>query len=123
MTDDDLDLDLDLGPELEPKGKAPAAKPAKVMADRKPGMFAKVGTSVTSGLSSLGPARWTLRNFLLVLAGLVILFVLGQNWQPVRFYLLGFGFELPKTIAFLLNMALGGLLVWWWLGRKSRPEA
>jgi uncharacterized integral membrane protein len=138
VKDDDLDLDLDL--ELEPAGAAtrpgPAAaekpetagkaqaEPAKVMSGRKPGALAKVGSSVTGHLAHFGRLNWSFRNFVILLVALLILVVLGQNWEPVRIYLLGLKLELPKAVAFVVDLALGGLLAWLWMRRQpaSRGE-
>ena len=136
MKDDDLDLDLDLEPEApsvatrprpsaaekpEAAGKT-QAEPAKVMAGRKPGVFAKVGSSVTGGLAHFGRLNWSFRNFVILLAVLLVLVALGQNWQPVRIYLLGLRLELPKAVAFILDLALGGLLTWLWMRRQPAPR-
>lgn len=127
MTDDDLDLDLDLGPETPPV--TPRAKPttrealksgvpsAKVMAERKPGVLSRVGSSVSGQLSHISRPNWSFRNFLIVLAVLVALVVLAENWAAVRISFLGLRLELPKALAFLLNIILGGALTWFWLRR------
>lgn len=127
MTDDDLDLDLDLGPETpsvtsrakptpreEPKA---AGGPARVMADRKPGMLSRVGSSVSGQLSHISRPNWSFRNFLVILAVLIALVILAENWAAVRVSFLGLRLELPKAVAFLLNIILGGILTWIWLRR------
>ena len=47
--------------------------------------------------------------------------ILGENTAPVRFYLLGLALELPKALAFILDVAVGAALMWWWLRRPTSP--
>lgn len=143
MKDDDLDLDLDLGPDVpsvperaskpvtaaaKPAGDGAAkspnetGKPAKMLPERRPGAFSRLGAQVSGQLSHLGKPAWNWRNFGLGLLLLVVLLLLGTNWAPVRVYVLGLRLELPGALAFLLSMALGGLLTWLCLRRHSTPR-
>lgn len=132
MTDDDLDLDLEperpsVTPRAKPTTREEAKPPAgapKVMAERKPGVLSRVGSSVSGQLSLISRPNWSFRNFLIVLAVLVALVVLAENWAAVRVSFLGLRLELPKALAFLLNIILGGALMWFWLRRgvPSREE-
>jgi len=143
VTDDDLDFDLDLEPDplVTPRAKtAPPEEPkdawrdepgvvprdepnaggsARVMAERKPGVLSRVGSSVSDQFSFITHPNWSIRNFLLILAALIVLVVLAENWAAVRISFLGLRAELPKAVAFLLNIILGGLLTWFWLRRGS----
>lgn len=123
MNDDDLDLDLDLEPAKSAKPEAARAEgkprpPAKAMPTRKPGFFSRFGHSVARPVGTVSRVGWNLRSFLLVLAVLVCLVLLAQNWAPVRFYFFGWAFELPKAIAFLIDVALGVVLTWLLLVRS-----
>lgn len=142
MKDDDLDLDLDLGPDVpavperaskpvssgaqaDRKAPEPAAKPtkpAKMLPERRPGAFSRLGSQVSGQLSHLGPPAWNWRNFGLGLVVLLVLLLLGTNWAPVRIYVLGLRLELPGAIAFLLSVVLGGALTWLCLRRHSAPR-
>lgn len=131
---DDLDLDLDaFDPEKHPRkprseAAASAAQPAaeadakpaaKAVAARLPGLASRVGASVSAPLSAVREHRWDLKTFLWGLLGLILLVLLIENWVPMRFYFLGLRFELPRALAFIVDMAIGGLILWLWLRRKS----
>lgn len=123
MRDDDLDLDLDDLPAMpakpaKPVKPAPATNPA-------PKPAAAVGAKA-SGL--LGRAKdyvkrpqFNGRTFLILLLALLAIVLLSENSGPVRFYLLGLALELPKSLAFLLHLAVGAALMWWWLRRPAKP--
>lgn len=124
MSDDDLDLDLDdvplrpVKPKAAPKPAAaeePAkAKPAKVAGVPGPGLLERLrGYVRRPSLSG--------RTFLALLIALIALVLVIENWAPVRFYFLGLALELPKSIAFILNVAIGAAAAVFCLRRTSRP--
>lgn len=120
---DDLDLDLDaFDPEKHPRKPRTEAAPAKAVAARKPGLASRVGASVAAPLSAVRDHRWDFKTFLWGLLGLILLVLLIENWVPMRFYFLGCRFELPRALAFIVDMAIGALLLWLWLRRNSRNK-
>lgn len=125
MTDDDLDLELDDKPvtprPAKPVKSAPAPKAAapaepavaKTVGARPPGLAQRAREYVKR-------PQFNGRTFLTTLIVLIILVILAENWAPVRFYLFGIALELPKAIAFLLDVALGAALMWLWLRRPGK---
>jgi uncharacterized integral membrane protein len=120
VSDDDLDLDLDDEPlrPARPKPVAPKPAPAataaprlaKAVAATKPGLLQRVSDRVRH-------PRLTGRTFVTILVILVALWLIAENWEPVRFYFIGLALELPKPIAFILDVVLGAVLMWLWLRR------
>lgn len=134
MSDDDLDLDLELDDEPAKPQKAPAAKPEPEPAADKPAASAAkptAGPAVTGerkglfrGLSNSAAAvkgfSWNARTFAVGLAVLLVIVIFAENWAPVRFYCFGFALEVPKAVCFLLDVALGAVLMWLWQRRAGR---
>jgi uncharacterized integral membrane protein len=134
VKDDDLDLDLDDEPvvsERRPAVAAPKTAPAKPSpqdqaAPAKP-QAPVASTGERKGwLRGMGDSvdrvrgfKWNVRSFLTVLAALVVLVILIENWVPVRFYALGFAFEMPRTVTFVIDLVIGALLVWLWMRRPT----
>ena len=126
MTDDDLDLELDDEP-ITPTRPAKSAKPApapKAAAPAQPAPAkiagARPATFAQRVRDYVRRPQFNGRTFLTILIVLIILVILGENWTPVRFYLFGIALELPKAIAFLLDVAIGALLMWLWLRRPGK---
>lgn len=127
MSDDDLDLDL--GEEPVKRARPPrAARPdpataapspaepkaaPKAVGVKQPGLAARASAYVKH-------PTWNGRTFLALLIVLLIVVLFAENIAPVRFYFLGLALELPKSIAFILDVALGALLMWLWLRRGAR---
>lgn len=127
MRDDDLDLDLDDEPAIpakpaKPVRPAPTAKAAPTPA-AKPALLAgtKAPSLIDRAKGYVKRPQFNGRTFLLMLLALIALVILTENLAPVRFYLLGLALELPKALAFLLQVALGAALMWWWLRKPSTP--
>lgn len=123
MRDDDLDLELD----DEPVAPARPAKPAKtepVKPAVKPApAAAKAAKETVPGLierakNCFKAPQFNGRTFLTVLVVLLALVLVAENWSPVRFYCLGLALELPKALCFLIDVAIGALLMWLWLRRN-----
>lgn len=127
MSDDDLDLDLGEEPVKRarpPRAARPAPAPAaQLPADSKAAtkaVGAKQPNLVARGLAYIKHPLWNARTFLTLLIVLVAAVLFVQNINPVRFYFMGLALELPKSIAFLLDVALGALLMWLWQRRPVR---
>ncbi|MBU0608433.1 MAG: hypothetical protein KKI08_11145 [Armatimonadetes bacterium] len=132
MKDDDLDLELDDEPVRREPRPAPAptapVKPAATAAvtaakaaapaeaGKRPGWLG----GLLAPVAWIRDFRWTVRNFLSILIALVVLVVLIENWVPVRCYALGFAFEMPRTVTFVIDLVIGALLMWLWLRRPAR---
>ncbi|MHB8996533.1 MAG: hypothetical protein ACYC63_14910 [Armatimonadota bacterium] len=125
MTDDDLDLELDDEPKTPRPATSVKSSPApKAAAPAQPAVAKTVGTR-PPGLAQrardyVKHPQFNGRTFLTILIILIILVILAENWAPVRFYLFGIALELPKAIAFLLDVALGAILMWLWLRRPGK---
>ena len=134
MNDDDLDLELDDEPVV--REKPAAAKPEATAAPAKPAPQAArpaAGATVAgqrkgllAGLSNSAAAvrgfAWSPRTFVIGLLALLVIVILAENWAPVRFYFLGLALELPKAVAFVLDVAIGAALMWLLLRRPGRAE-
>ncbi len=135
MKDDDLDLELDDEPvrsERRPAAPTPKVTPTptpapELAAAAKPQPVATptrerkgLAKSLGGPLAWLRDFRWNIRTFLSLLLALVVLVILAENWVPVRFYALGFSFDLPRTLTFVIDLAIGALLMWLWLRRPGR---
>ena len=105
-------------------GKA-EKKPARATASRRPGAIARLLASIAAPFASIRMPRWDVRTFAYVLVALIVLAILIENWDPVRLNLFGLRFEMPKAIAFALDVALGAMLMWLWLyhRRLQRTES
>jgi len=127
VRDDDLDLDLDDEPVIPAKPAkptkpapavkavpSPAAKPAVAVGTKAPSLLARAKSYVKR-------PQFNGRTFLTLLLALLALVILAENFAPVRFYLLGLALELPKALCFLIDVALGAALMWWWLRRPTSP--
>lgn len=134
MNDDDLDLELDDEPakptrpqatkaDLESAPAKPAAQAAKPAAGT---AVAGERKGLLSGLSNSAAAVkgfvWTGRTFVIVLLALLVIVILAENWSPVRFYFLGLALELPKAVAFVIDVVIGAVLMWLILRRPGRGE-
>lgn len=112
-----------------PRPAAPAAaaadaagdKPVTVMAARKPGLFARMLSPVSSRMGRLHAPTWNLRNFGLGVLVLALLVLVVENWPPMRLSFLGLHVDLPKALVLLVVFALG-FLVAWLPGRRKAPE-
>jgi len=133
VKDDDLDLELDDEPVRTERRPAPAvtvkpapAKPvapaksaAPAAAAERKGWRAGLGGSV----ARVRQFKWNLRSFLCLLAVLIVLVVLVENWVPTRFYALGLAFEMPRTVMFVVDLVIGAALMWLWMRRSANgPE-
>ena len=134
VKDDDLDLELDDEPVVsKPRPAAPAAarpapaKPAPASAASPAARPAATPVTPRKGwLGNLSDSAaavrgftWNTRTFVWLLLVLVAIVLIAENWAPVRFYFFGFAFEMPKAISFILDLALGALLMWLWLRRSA----
>lgn len=134
MSDDDLDLDLGEEPVKRarpPRAARPAPAPvgsnaapgevvagpasAKAVGVKKPSLVARASAYVKH-------PQWNGRTFLGLLIFLIVVVLFAENISPVRFYFMGLALELPKSIAFILNVAIGALLMWLWQRRSVRPS-
>lgn len=142
VKDDDLDLELDDEPVRSARRPAtpaaPRPAPARPAEPRPVAAVAPTARPVAtpaapparkgflSGISdSLAGVRsfhWNVRTFLMLLAVIVVIAIIAENWMPIRFYFFGFAFEIPKALSFILDVALGALLMWLWM-RRPGPGA
>ena len=140
VSDDDFDIDVDAlagEEEIEPAGATPApaeAVPAsaaagatRAMSARKPGAWQQLGDKVTAPFARVRLPEWNLRTFGYLLGIIILLWFLAENFPPCRVRLLVWNTEAPKTVLFIVNLALGGALLWGWqrytAARQARRDA
>jgi uncharacterized integral membrane protein len=140
VPDDDFDIDVEelAGEELEPAAACPAppavAVPApeagggaRTMSARKPGTMHQLGDKLAAPFTRVRMPEWNLQTFGYLLVILILLWFLLENLAPVRVRLLVWNGEAPKTLLFLVNLALGAVLLlgWqrWSAARQSRRDA
>ncbi len=97
-------------------------KPANVMSARKPGLAARAFAPVSGAVHKLRLPTWNLRNFLLGLAVLILVVLVVENWPSTRLSFLGLHADVPKAVVLILDFALGFVLAWLLLRRKSSPS-
>ncbi|MFQ6130744.1 MAG: hypothetical protein ACE5R4_01790 [Armatimonadota bacterium] len=78
-------------------------RPAPEPAPGKPG-------GAASRLQSV--VQQPVRLFLAILAALVVIMLVCQNWPLVRFSLLGWTFDVPGTILYLIFVIVGMVIFW-----------
>lgn len=121
MSDDILDVeDLE---DLEPESKpTPEEEPSEE--ERRPGFFTRLGQRITAPLAQL-TSREILTWRLAFIGGgvLLLLWLLWCNRDPVRIVLWFWTIDMPKAIAFILDVALGALLMWLWMRTRARHLA
>jgi uncharacterized integral membrane protein len=126
LSDDNLEID-----ELE-ETEAPAQKepPKQKSTEPRPSFFSRLGQRITAPIAERAQrTSWDVLNWrLAVIGGVVILLVwlLLANLSPVRIVLWLWVVDIPKAVAFVLDVALGALLMWLWIryrsGRKSAEK-
>ncbi|MBC7287022.1 MAG: hypothetical protein H5T86_03050 [Armatimonadetes bacterium] len=95
-------------------GASPAQQrpPAVAMSSRRPGPFARAGDSIGKAVGHLRLPRLDAVTILYGLLALIVLALLAENWSPVRINLFGLYVDVPKAVAFVVNLGLGMLLLW-----------
>lgn len=121
MSDDNLDIDeLEETEAEEPARKQP---PKEKGTSPRPGLFARLGQRITAPITERAQrASWDVLNWrLAVIGGILILLVwlLLANLSPVRLVLWLWVVDIPKALAFVLDVALGALLMWLWMRQRS----
>jgi len=86
----------------------------RALSARKPGVVGRFLNTCRNLVAGIAAPRWDLRTFLYGLIALLILVLFIHNWAPVRIDLLGWKFQLPMPVFFLINLALGALLLRLW---------
>ena len=138
MEDDDLDLDLEplkrhQKPVPAPK-PAPLAKPAapagpkpagaSALPARKRSPLAKAREALAGPFKASRLPACNARTAGWGLVGLLVLVLLGGNWDPVRINLFGIWYiDPPKPLAFLVDVAIGAALVLLWQRSSARRAA
>ena len=99
--------------------------PAEAVSARKPGLLNRLALKFNQLFSRIHLPEWDWRIFLYGLVALIILVLLWYNWPAVRIDLLVWRFDAPKSVVFLVSLALGaGLLRVWqiYTGRRGAEE-
>jgi hypothetical protein len=118
VADDDLSLEEIDDEPLEPDSGKPLARPAKAKGE--PGFFARLLGKITAPFAALRfPGLLGPKAIAVVIAVALAVWLLAANAAPVRIVFFFWPVDMPKYVAFILDVALGGLLMWLWL----RPRA
>jgi uncharacterized integral membrane protein len=106
----------------QPAADAGAAdRPVTVMAARKPGLFARILSPVSSRVGKIPAPVWNLRNFGLGVLILALLVLVVENWPSMRLSFLGLHVDLPKALVLVVVFGLGFALGWL-LSRRKPSE-
>ncbi len=112
-----------------PAGRAQRSEPsqpARAMSARKPGLFGRMAQSVSDSLAHLRMPRFEWATLGYILLGLLIFILLAQNWAPVRINIFGLYIDVPKAVAFVVNIGIGMLVLWLvqrWLSARRHQQA
>jgi len=118
LADDNLSID-ELG---EEEAEPTAAEPPKKKEGR-PGFFGRLGQRIMAPFAALRPAELLgPRTIGLVILAALIVWLLLANLAPVRVMLFFWTVDIPKTLAFLVDVALGAVLMWLWLRPKAQKK-
>ena len=127
MSDDSLDIDELEETEVEEDEPVEEEAPAKESKKPKAGLFSRLGQRITAPITERAQrASWDVLNWRLAVIGAVVillLWLLLANLSPVRIVLWLWVVDVPKAVAFILDVALGALLMWLWLRHWSRRQA
>ncbi len=94
------------------ESKASQSPPPKAMSARRPGFFARAGDRLAHAVSRIHMPRLDATTILWGLLALIVFALLAENWSPVRINLFGVHVDVPKAVAFVVNLGLGMLLLW-----------
>jgi uncharacterized integral membrane protein len=133
VADDDFDIELEQAAS-EAKGDAAPAKPAAeaaaepsaeahAMSAKKPGAVEKAKEKLGDRVAKFGRPQLTVKN---ALAGLVVVLavaLLAENWSAVRVNFFGAYVDVPKPVAFLVDVLIGALIMWYVGLRKPAAPA
>jgi len=120
VPDDELSVDELAEETVDPAPEKPA-KPEKKAGE--PGFFGRLLSRVTAPFAALRPAELLgpRAGGVVILAALVV-WLLVANLAPVRVVLFFWTVDIPKALAFLIDVALGALLMWLWLRPKASKK-
>lgn len=123
----DESLDIDELEETEADRPVEPAAPAKESKKPKAGFFSRLGQRITAPITERAQrASWDVLNWRLAVIGaaiILLVWLLLANLSPVRTVLWLWVVDVPKAVAFVLDVALGALLMWLWLRYWSRRQA
>lgn len=95
------------------ESSGPRQRPAaQAMSARRPGIFARAGDRLAQAFARVHLPRLDAVTILYGLLALIIFALLAENWSPVRINIFGVYIDVPKAVAFVVNLALGMLLLW-----------
>ncbi len=95
----------------------------RVMTARRPGPIGRVAERVGSAVSKIHAPRLDARTFLIGLLIVIAFILLAENWAPVRINILGLYIDVPKAVAFVVNVAIGMLILWLWQRHAAAARA
>ncbi len=133
MADDDFDIELEQAA-TEAKGGAASAKPADeaaaepsaethAMSAKKPGVVDLAKGRLSDRVSRFGRPRLTVVNALWGLLVVLAIALLAENWSAVRVNFFGAYVDVPKPVAFLVDVLIGALIMWYVALRKPAAPA
>ncbi len=121
MADDSLNLDELSDEAAEPSAKKPPAKKEKT--EGQPGFFGRLIGKITAPFAALRPSELLgPKAALVVILAALVVWLLLANLAPVRVVLFFWTVDIPKALAFVLDVALGALLMWLWLRPKAAKK-
>jgi len=120
LSDDTLDIDEldDIEADPEPEEDAP-----KSDEERGPGLLSKVGSKVAAPFAQISWGNLiSIKTGIIALIGFLLVWLLLVNLAPVRLVLWFWAVDVPKAAAFIVDVALGALLMWLWLRPRVKGD-
>ena len=133
MADDDFDIELEQAA-TEARGEAAPAKPAAeaepepsaeahAMSAKKPGVVDVAKGRLGDRVAKFGRPQLTVKNALWGLLVVILIALLAENWSAVRINFFGAYADVPKPVAFLVDVLIGALIMWYVGLRKPAAPA
>jgi len=126
VADEDFDKELEeaaseakgeAGP-AKPAAETPAETPAHAMSMKKPGVVDRAKERLGDRVAKFGRPQLTLKTALWGLVVVIVIALLAENWSAVRINFFGAYVDVPKPVAFLVDVLIGALIMWFLALRK-----
>lgn len=119
MVADDFDVELKEAADQAAGSSGAAPDDAHAMSARKPGVVSRAKERLSDKVARLGRPQLTVKNTLWGLLLVVVVAMLAENWSQVRLNFFGAYVDVPKPVAFVVDVGIGALVMWLIMRRKD----